>query len=125
MKFRLSTTPPRYWWPVTVRLPDPERPGKVLTQQLTVQFEARTREATLASQEAWAALTTERDRAEHEQAELRAIVKNWDDVVDDDGGAVAFSDEAFEAALQHVWFRRALYQAFVESASGEEARLGN
>ncbi|GAA0311721.1 MULTISPECIES: hypothetical protein [Rhodovulum] len=125
MKFRLSSTAPRYWWPVKVRIPDPDRPGAVVTQELKVQFEARTREATLAAQEEYAALTTDRDRAAHEHAELRGIVKNWDDVVDDEGGAVAFSDEAFEAALQHVWFRTALYRAFVESSAGEEARLGN
>ena len=38
MQFKLAKTY-RYWWPVTVQIPDPETPGKIIEQQLKIEFE--------------------------------------------------------------------------------------
>jgi len=124
MKFKLTPIH-RYWWPVPVSIPNPDAPGDFVTQVLKVQFEAQSREDALASQERYAKLKTVRERACHEHDEMKAIVRNWDDVVDDDGGAVAFSQDALESALQQAWFRKALYLAYAASLNGEEPRLGN
>ena len=127
MKFRLTKVV-RYWWPVTFSMPHPDRPGERVSQQLQIQFEARDREAVLAAFEAFQTLKTERERVEHEHSEIRAIVRNWDDVVDDAGDPVPFSAAALEAALQQVWFRTAVLKAYGESLrtqQGEEGRLGN
>ena len=127
MKFRLAKVV-RYWWPVTFTMPDPVRPGERVEQRLQVQFAARDREAVVAAYERYQTLSTERERVEHEHAEIRAIVTNWDDVVDDAGDPVAFSAEALEAALQQVWFRRGVLAAYgdsLASQTGEAGRLGN
>lgn len=124
MKFRLVETY-RYWWPVAVRIPHPDNPGEVLEQRFRIQFQPLGREEELASQEAYAKLRGARERAAREHDLLRRICVNWDDVVDEDGGAVAFGPEVFDRALQSAWFRNAIYAAYTESLKGEAARLGN
>lgn len=124
MKFTLAKNM-RYWWPVAVRMPDPHTPGKIAEQQLKVLFEPKGRDEAIASQETLAALNTAKERADHEQSELKDVVKGWDDVVDDEGTPVPFSDEAITAALQMSWFRTGVYSAYADSLSGQEARLGN
>jgi len=124
MKFTLSKSR-RFWWPVKVRIPDPEQPGKVIEQVLRVQFEPKSREALLVAQETAAQLKTMRELTEHETREALAIVKNWDDVVGDDGQLIPFSPANLELALQETWFRRGINEALSESMNGEEARLGN
>ena len=42
MKFMLTDTD-QYWWPVTVRVPDPENAGQILEQEFEMQFEQRIR----------------------------------------------------------------------------------
>ena len=124
MKFRLVEKY-RYWWPVTVRIPDPDQPGAVIEQQLRVQFQPLGRGEELANQEAYAKLRDPRERARREHDLLRQICVNWDDVIDAEGGAVAFSPDVFEEALQSAWFRNAIYAAYAASLKGEAARLGN
>lgn len=124
MKFVLETTH-RYWWPVKVRIPDPEMAGKIIEQTLKIQFEPKGRDEALASQEVYEALTSAKDRADHEQKQLMDVCKGWDDVVGADKSSVAFTEENFRLALQHSWFRTAVYQAYADSLNGQEARLGN
>lgn len=124
MKFVLETTH-RYWWPVKVRIPDPEVAGKIIEQTLKIQFEPKGRDEALASDEVYRELTTAKDRADHEQKQLMDVCKGWDDVVDADKSAVAFTEENFRLALQQSWFRTAVYQAYADSLNGQEARLGN
>ncbi len=124
MKFTLSKSR-RFWWPVKVRIPDPEQPGKVIEQVLRVQFEPKSREALLVAQETASQLKTMRELTEHETREALAIVKNWDDVVGDDGQLIPFSPANLELALQESWFRKGINEALTESMNGEEARLGN
>lgn len=124
MQFKLTKSH-LYWWPVTVRIPDPEAPGKIVEQVLKVQFEPRSRDAQLEAQEAAAKLTSLRDIIAHDIAEARAVVRNWDDVIGEDNQLVPFTAERLELALQHSWFRKAIQAALTESVNGEEARLGN
>ncbi len=114
----------RYWWPVRVRIPDPETPGKIVEQILKVQFEPKPRDAQLADQEAAARLTSLRELTEHDIRVAREIIVNWDDVTSKDGH-VPFTPENLELALQQPWFRKAIQTALQESMNGEEARLGN
>lgn len=124
MKFVLVDRP-SYWWPVTVRMPDPEKAGSILVQTLKVLFEPLPRQEALDDQEVYSLLSTEQDRAEHEQKQLLKIVKNWDDVVGADKNAVAFSTDVFASAIQQRWFRDAVYRAYTESLNGEKAQAGN
>lgn len=124
MKFTLAQTV-RYWWPVTVRLPDPETPGKILEQQLQVLFEPKGRDEAIAAQEAYAQLDSAKERSAHEHRELADVVKGWDDVVDEEKAPIPFSEEALSRALQFSWFRAGVYEAYAQSLNGEEARLGN
>lgn len=124
MNFKLSRTH-RYWWPVTVRIPDPETAGQVIEQQLKLQFEPLPRAEELRSNESFAELKTMRAMAEFEIANTKRIVRNWDGVVDGNGEAVPFSEESLEQALQFEWFRAAVAKAYRASLAGDEARLGN
>ncbi len=124
MKFQLVDNY-RYWWPVTVRIPDPENPGKIIEQVLKIQFEAQGRDTDLAAQEEYRALTDPKEIAAHENAHLKSICKNWDDVMDVENELVPFTPEKFDAALQNNWFREGVYAAYGQSLIAEEAALGN
>ncbi|WP_428429543.1 hypothetical protein [Pararhizobium sp.] len=115
----------RYWWPVTVSIPDPKEPGKFVKQRLKVEFEAEDRDEAIARMDAIAAMPP-KEQADHEYDALKAIVKNWDDVMEaDQKTPVPYSPENFEKAIKFNWFRTAIYRAYGESMSGDEARLGN
>lgn len=124
MQFKLTKSH-RYWWPVTVRLPDPEQPGVILEQELKIQFEPLGRDEQLAVQAEAAKLQTMEALVEHETRQALRIVKNWDGVVDDDGLPIPFSPELFSQAMQQSWFRLAVQEALNSSLAGEKARLGN
>lgn len=124
MKFKLVEKH-RYWWPVVVRIPNPEVPGKMIEQKLKILFEPQDRDAAVAATEAYEKLVGARARADHEHQQLLEVSKDWDDVEDDDRQAVPFSEDNFRAALQKGWFRSAVYSAYSDSISGNEARVGN
>lgn len=124
MKFVLAKTR-RYWWPVTVRLPDPEVPGAVIEQVLRLQFEPYARDEQLAAQERAAACSSLAELVENETRDALAQIRNWDDVVGEDGQLVPFTPAALKEALAQSWFRRAVQEALTASLSGEVARLGN
>lgn len=124
MQFKLSKSH-RYWWPVRVRIPDPEQPGRIIEQQLKMQFEPLSREDMLEAQDAAAKISSLREMADHEAAQARRIVKNWEGVVDEAGAVVPFTPELLDQALGQSWFRKAVQDALAESMNGEEARRGN
>lgn len=124
MQFKLAETY-RYWWPVTVRVPDPDNAGQILKQKFRVLFEPLDREEQLAESERAAGLKTMRDLVDHEIQNALRVVKNWDDVIGDGGEIVPFSEDKLRQALRHSWFRDGIQTALKESLSGEEARLGN
>ena len=124
MQFKLAKTY-RYWWPVTVQIPDPETPGKIIAQDLKVQLEPMTQAEINAAQEEAAKLKTLRAVTDHGVRQMLRVVKNWEGVVDEDGAPVPFSEAALEQALQHAWFRAGVNKALLDSQNGEEARQGN
>ncbi|MBC9246743.1 hypothetical protein H4P12_08460 [Paracoccus sp. 11-3] len=124
MQFKLAKTY-SYWWPVTVRVPDPEDPGKYVEQKLKVLLEPLPQDEVIAAQEESAALTTMRAVTEHGVRHMLRVVQGWDGVVDEHGKHVPFSPELLEQALQHSWFRAAIGKALTESQNGEAPRLGN
>lgn len=125
MKFVLAETP-RYWWPVIVRVPDEKTPGQVSEQRFTMLFEPRDQEAALDELTEIAEIDDLADRLRAERAMLCRVCKGWDnDVVGDDGSPVPFTPENLDLAMQRQWFRLAVNAAYVESLSGQAARLGN
>lgn len=125
MKFQLTETD-RYWWPVTVRVPDPNTAGKVVEQTFNMQFEPVSRDEAIAHEEGYATCKSAAERVSHERNHLMRIAKGWnEDVVGPDNKPVPFTEETFRQALQKSWFRIAVFNAYAESLNGEEARLGN
>lgn len=115
----------RYWWPVIVKMPDQDKPGKMIEQQLKVLFESIDQDEALAAQEVYEQLTSVRDRIEHERAQLLKVVKGWDGVEAEDKKQIDFSEEMFRMAMQKPWFRTAVYLAHADSLIGREAAVGN
>ena len=120
MKFKLTDTD-QYWWPVTVRVPDPENAGQILEQEFEMLFEPEDQDTALDAQEEYASLTSPRERVEHERDQLLRVCKNWRGL----DGDLPFSEEAFRQALKKSWFRTGVYAAYGQSLNGEAARLGN
>nr|WP_298099780.1 hypothetical protein [uncultured Shinella sp.] len=124
MKFKLVETY-RYWWPVIVRMPDEHTPGKMVEHELKVLFEPQPREEAVKAAEAYAKLKTARAQADHEHQQLLAVVKNWDEIEDQDKNPIPFSEASFLQALEFPWFRMGVYNAYTDSLNGIEARVGN
>lgn len=124
MKFKLIDEY-RYWWPVTVEMPDPEKPGKTVKQSFTMQFQPMPADEGEAMLKEIAALPTPEERLSRQHEELMRVCKGWRDVVDDKGDEVDFSTEALKAALQFSWFSRGLYRSYASSLAPDEARKGN
>lgn len=124
MQFKLAQTY-RYWWPVTVRVPDPENPGQIIEQQLKVQLVPLSQKDLDAAQDESVKLKTVREVNEHGIGQLLRVVRNWEGVVDDAGEPVPFTEDGLRLALQHAWFRAGIQKALHESQNGEAARLGN
>ena len=114
-----------YWWPVTVRMPDPDNPGKLVGQEMRIRFEARDQEAEIAEQERIQSQATVAEQARAERDSLAAICRDWEGVVTPDGQPLPFNKANPAAALQQPWFRTAVFRAYHESLTGQEARLGN
>lgn len=124
MKFVLGNSS-SYWWPVTVRRPDPDAPGKIVELQLRVRLRPQDQEAFFDEQERIGQIPGRRAQAKAERAALAARIEDWDDVVGADGERVPCTPEALDQALQETAFRAGVWKAINESALGEEARLGN
>lgn len=114
-----------YWWPVTVRMPDPETAGAYFEQTFEMQFEAQNREAALAAQEHYAALATERERIEADKEQMRQICVGWRGIIDEDGVDLPFSVERLDDAIGVSWFRAGVMRAIAEANLGLEAKAGN
>lgn len=123
MNFKLAKTY-RYWWPVTVRVPDPENPGKFQEQQLRVQFEPLPRSEQIDGVEQLQRMDM-RGTYDYEIEKAAAQVKTWEGVVDDAGEVAPFTPELLTQAMQFEWFRKGISKALIESQNGEEARSGN
>jgi hypothetical protein len=114
-----------YWWPVTVRLPDPDNAGKFVEQTFDMQFEALPREVAIEHQERYAEMTTDRERVEADKAQMRAVCRSWRGVIDATGADVPFSPARLDEAVGMSWFRAGVMRALAEASFGQEARAGN
>lgn len=123
MQFKLAKTY-RYWWPVAVRVPDPENPGKFLEQQLRLQYEPLSRDQQVENSEKVQRMGL-REIHQFELDQAAAQIKNWEGVVDDAGEIVPFTPELLAQAMQFEWFRKGAVQGLKDSQNGEEARAGN
>lgn len=124
MQFKLSKTH-RYWWPVKVRMPDPDVAGEFIETELRLQFEPMPRDEALAEDDQMSRKGEVRDMVVREEAQFLRVIKNWDGVIDDEDEIVPFSPDKLRIALQQSWFRTAVSKALAESMHGEAARLGN
>ena len=124
MKFVLAKSL-RYWWPVTVRIPDPVNAGEFVAQKLRLQFEPAPLSEERAESEKARKLKTPQEFEEWVAARYRRVIKDWDGVVDEAGNVVPVSPERLDAAMEFNWFRAGVKAAFDASISAEEARLGN
>lgn len=125
MKFVL-TSEHVYWWPVKVKLPDPDqkRAGKLIEQEFTIQFAAMPEdEARELAAEIAALPQAEREARQHEA--ILVVSRGWAGVFDENGEEVPFSAELLREAIRSPFFRLAIYNAYFASTSGEAARKGN
>ncbi|WP_437871290.1 hypothetical protein ACSD7O_22205 [Methylorubrum extorquens] len=113
-----------FWWPVIVKIPSPDSPGVYQEHEFEMQFEAMALDRARAIDE-------ERRGLPADEREARAfdflfdVARGWRDVVAEDGTAVPFSREVFEAQLQYPWFRDGVLSAYARAVTGQGARLGN
>lgn len=115
----------RYWWPVEVRVPDPENAGKIIVQEFEMQFEPLGRSEAIKQQKIYEALTDPQERVDHEHEQLRNVCKNWRSRKDPTKQPAPFTEENFNKALEKAWFRTGVYRALNDSQWGDEVRLGN
>lgn len=113
-----------FWWPVTVKIPHPEKAGTQEEHTFAMQFEAMPLDRAEEIDAARNALP-ESERAKHSFDFMKEVARGWRDVVGADGEAIAFTPEAFTAQLNFVWFRTGVLAAYEEAVTGQAARLGN
>ncbi|WP_027143144.1 hypothetical protein [Mesorhizobium sp. WSM3626] len=126
MKFKMIDAY-RYWWPVTVEMPDADKPGEIVTKSFDMQFEAISSDESDAMLKEVSALPPEEQKKRRHE-ELMRVCKDWRDVVDGPVGKeepVPFTEAALALSLQYAWFSRGLYKAYAQSLAGDEARRGN
>lgn len=113
-----------FWWPVTVRIPHPDKAGAFEAHSFEMQFEAMSLERAREIDAGTASLSGGASEV-RPFAFLREVCRGWRDVVDEAGESVPFTPEAFGAQLQFGWFSTAVFEAYQEAVSGQEPRLGN
>ena len=123
MKFRIVDTY-CFWWPVTVRIPDPDQAGAIVEQRFEARFQAVARERAKEITTAFAALETPQEREAHEFDLAKEFMVDWRDVEGADGKEVPFSQDSLIEALEYPWFRTGVYEAYTQAMSGE-ARVKN
>lgn len=119
------TTRHVFWWPVTVRRPDPETPGAFTEDHFEIQFEAiPQREAEDIERELLK--LTEADEIRQRRFDLlKRVTRDWRQVCDADGQPLTFSEPVFAAALEWPWFSSAVLDAYLEAITGGGGRRKN
>ena len=127
------------WWPVTVYEPDPGKPGAFAEYSFEAELEILDRDAQRANADERDAIllraqedpseaklkAANRELDEQEKRVLRRIVKNWRNVVGEDGQPLPFSNEAFDRALARQAIREGFNVAYAEAIDTGKARQGN
>lgn len=107
-----------FWWPVTVRMPDPSDAGKLTVQTFAMRFETLSRGRAQQLDEELSTLA-EAERAARDVDLVMEISRDWRDVVDAEGQPVAFSADALKAQLAFPWFRLAVEEAYGQASRAE------
>lgn len=115
-----------YPWPVNVSIPDAERPGKFKTSTFTGHFRKLSAQA---AQEAVARLAEPdvpfEERYQRENEFLSDVLLGWDGITDEDGQPLAFNEDSLLAVIDLPEVRRALFDAFFDSALHRKAATKN
>ncbi|WP_282045536.1 hypothetical protein [Roseibium album] len=109
-----------FWWPVTVRMPDPEKAGKIVEQSFEAQFEALNEDQAHEIDAAFRNLESEEERRAHQHDVLRRVTKDWRGVLGADDKDQPFTSEAFDLCLKQGWFRAGMYEAYRQAMAAEE-----
>jgi hypothetical protein len=126
-------------WPVKVIEPDPKHAGKLIEHEFQVIFaiidpddakkSAEERRTILAKMKPETELgelkVIQAELSAHDEKALRAVVRGWENIIDDDGKPIKFTDVTFRAAYAHERVKVALIRAYEEAISQDKARLGN
>ncbi|MFN3319934.1 MAG: hypothetical protein ACK43M_14390 [Allorhizobium sp.] len=126
------------WWPVTVKEPDPEKPGEILESAFEVEFSIPGRaERKKLADEREALLAALRDTDDAEKAtdigrqleafgehRYREAILNWRGIEGDEG-PFEYSLPNLDLLLDSDYVRRALDAAYTEAVTLDKARLGN
>jgi len=112
-----------FWWPVTVRRPDEDQPGKMTEETFTARFKALGAER--ADELDAAATAAGLSIFARVKITIKEVLVGWKDIVDDGRAEMPFSAEALNAAVQLPWFRDGVTKAYGEAVTGQEPRQGN
>lgn len=127
-------------WPVSVREPDPDNPGKLLEHSFTARFELLDRDEAIANDRARVEIVLRladegdpgqlqqirEDLAAHDRASILRVLRGWgEDLVDFKGEPIPFNEATVQAVLKHDRVHHALQRAYQEAISEDKARLGN
>lgn len=125
MKF-VATAEFTYWWPIKIKMPNPEKSGQWKTETFEMLFAA----VSVDEAERIAAdireLKTDEEKAGHTHDQLLNACRDWRGVVDDDKKPVPFDRDLLLAMLKAApWYRQGIYQSYGASLVSEGARTGN
>lgn len=123
MKF-VQATRHLYWWPISVKLPHPDRTGQWISESFRMRFEMVPADEARAIRDKIAEMPAD-ERAAHEHDLLLRAAQDWDEVVDGSGDQVPFSAGTLLIVLQSSWHRLAVYEGWQRSLVPGEARRGN
>lgn len=112
-------------WPVTVRLPDPERPGEIAEQSFIASFEAVPVDEVERIEKEASASGGASGLVAGQAAVIRRVLKGWRDVVDAAGNDVRFNEAMLDAVCAESWFRLAVIGAYAAAMRGDAARRKN
>ena len=115
-----------YWWPIKVRIPNPDRSGQIMEETFEMQFAAVDEDTARATAEAYKALETDEERMQHRDDQLLNAVRDWRGVVDGDKNPIPFTKEMFLTVLRAgPWYREGIYTSYQASFLPQEARRKN
>lgn len=125
MSFVLSEKP-TYLWTVNVQTPDPTRPGRWKTHTFTATFKKL---PPLEVQELLTHLAEPdlgfEERYQRENDFIKEMVKGWDGIAEENGEPFLFSEEHRDRLLDVPEVRRALFDAYFDSALHRRAATKN
>ncbi|WFE92306.1 hypothetical protein K1718_13355 [Roseibium porphyridii] len=114
----------RFWWPVLVRMPDPDHAGSIIEQKFEALFEALNDDRAAELDEAFEALETDKQRKAHQHDVIRTVMKDWRGVLTEDDSKQPFSSDVLDLCLKQNWFRIGVYEAYAQAMRAEAAGEG-